>query len=53
MGYLLGVILLRGGLFGRGSCGWACPVGLLQDGLKHPSSTPLQRTQPKPLAVLS
>ena len=53
IGYLLGVILLLGALFGRGSCGWACPVGFLQDGLKHLRSTPLKRMKPHYLAVLS
>lgn len=53
IGYLLGVILLVGALFGRGTCGWACPVGFLQDGLKHLRSTPLRRVKPLHLAVLS
>jgi len=29
--YLIGMFLLIGALFGRSFCGWACPVGTLQD----------------------
>jgi len=31
IGYSLGFLLLMSALFGRGFCGWACPVGLVQD----------------------
>src|SRR5512137_1702586 len=31
IGYSLGFLLLLGALVGRGVCGWACPVGLIQD----------------------
>jgi polyferredoxin len=29
--YLLGVFAVSCTLFGRGACGWACPIGFLQD----------------------
>lgn len=29
--YLIGMFLVIGALFGRSFCGWACPVGTLQD----------------------
>ncbi|MCI0479897.1 4Fe-4S binding protein, partial [Candidatus Uhrbacteria bacterium] len=31
IGYSLGFLLLMAALFGRGFCGWGCPVGLVQD----------------------
>ena len=31
IGYSLGFLLLMASLFGRGFCGWGCPVGLVQD----------------------
>lgn len=40
--YLFGTVLLASLLFGRGFCGWACPMGALQD-LVSPISRRLSR----------
>ena len=29
--YIFGVLILFGAIFGRGMCGWACPIGALED----------------------
>ena len=31
LGFLIGFLVLMGLIFGRGFCGWGCPVGALQD----------------------
>ncbi len=46
--YLLGVLFLSGLLFGRFTCGWLCPFGLLQD-LLHKIPSPKVKL-PRPLS---
>jgi len=53
IGYLLGLFILIGAIFGRGACGWACPVGFFQDVMKHMRTTPLKNVKPLHVFLIS